>query len=39
MPTPTSPPLPAPRLQTGLALNIDMAATAMLEASELTDYM
>ncbi|EFN55085.1 hypothetical protein CHLNCDRAFT_134979 [Chlorella variabilis] len=25
--------------QTGLALNIDMAATAMLEASELTDYM
>lgn len=25
--------------QTGLALNINMAATAMLEASELTDYM
>lgn len=32
---------PPPRClpQTGLALNIDMAATAVLEAAELVDYM
>ena len=28
-----------PSLQTGLALNINMAATAMLEAGELADFM
>lgn len=28
-----------PPQQTGLALNIDMAATAMLESGELVDYM
>ena len=32
-------PLPLPLLQTGLALNVDMAATAMLEPLELVDYM
>lgn len=35
LPPPCCPPAP----QTGLALNIDMAATAMLEMGELTDYM
>lgn len=28
-----------PSPQTGLALNVDMAATAMLEPLELVDYM